>query len=102
MTRRIVPKARQLPRFDVPNLEEIREIQSFLCDSQHQRFARTAGDEAWIRFYPICDRLLRRFAHSSHVHPEDVDDCVQSAWIAILLAMPKYKDCGEPTKFFAW
>jgi RNA polymerase sigma factor (sigma-70 family) len=58
--------------------------------------------DAWEQFYAICDPLLRRFAISCRVLPNDVDDCVQFAWKEITVALPAFHDDGAIDRFRAW
>jgi RNA polymerase sigma factor (sigma-70 family) len=61
-----------------------------------------ALDPSWDEFYHLCDQFLRSFVLCSHVRFSDRNDCLQSAWKAAVVALPKYDYDGQSGRFFAW
>ncbi len=83
-------------------LELLYNAQGFLRCLQEHVAPSSESKENWAQFYLVCDCLLRRYAISCHIRPEDLEDCLQSAWREITVALPKFEHHGEIGRLYAW
>jgi RNA polymerase sigma factor (sigma-70 family) len=102
MMNNALPNSDHSSVFDGLDLQLLHSAQAYLkCLRGHQTPSSESA-EAGVRFYQICDSVLRRFAISCHVRPNDQDDCVQAAWKEIILSLPAFQDRGDLRQFFSW
>ncbi|MFV1968906.1 MAG: RNA polymerase sigma factor [Pirellulaceae bacterium] len=74
----------------------------YVIQRLRRRRVRPALIPAWRQFYRQYNPLLRRFAASCGVAPDDLEDTVQTAWAAILEGLPSFECHPRRGSFRAW
>jgi RNA polymerase sigma factor (sigma-70 family) len=102
MLRDTLPASVRSSVSDDLDLQLLHDAQAYLdCLRRHQT-PSSESKESWGRFFLICDPLVRRFAMSCHVSRDDLDDCAQSAWKEITVALPSFREDNQLRGFGAW
>jgi RNA polymerase sigma factor (sigma-70 family) len=102
MMRNTLPATARSSIPDNLDVQLLHGTQEYLDCIRRHRAPCSESDEAWTQFFLICDPVLRRFAISCRVPREDLDDCVQSAWREIIVALPAFRDDGQLRGLGAW
>ena len=60
------------------------------------------AQEAWSRFYPVCDGTIRAFAARFFKSANEVDDCAQEVWTDVIRNLPDFSLDQDRGRFSSW
>lgn len=61
-----------------------------------------ADSDAWHRFYQWCDALVRRFVRGHGVHGEALEDCIQEAWLVLVVRLRRLEYDPQRGRLHTW
>ena len=84
------------------NHELLTDARSFLQDQLSGIEAAGSVAQSWDEFFAIYDGIIRRFARASGVSGDEVDECVQEVWVAIIAHLGGFEVDAERGRFRTW
>jgi RNA polymerase sigma factor (sigma-70 family) len=80
----------------------LEEVQAYLaCPAGSQTPGRPLI-EAWQQFFRIYDPIIRRFIIACHVPTDDLSDCQQEVWTALIVRLRDFHYAPTRGKFTSW
>ena len=84
------------------NYELVADAQDYL---KHQ-VAGIASDvglvDSWDEFFAVYDAIIRRFAVASGVPADEVDECAQEVWAAVIAHLDRFEADATRGRFRTW
>jgi RNA polymerase sigma-70 factor (ECF subfamily) len=84
------------------NYELVADAQEYLKD-QVAGIAPDSGLlDSWDEFFGIYDAIIRRFAVASHVPRDEVEECTQEVWTAVVSHLDRFEADPLRGRFRTW
>ncbi len=87
---------------DETSLTLLDQTQAYLESLLRAQAPNTVLVDAWIEFYRLYNRLIRRYVMHLRVPSEEVDDCIQEVWMAIAKNLTNFEHPRDRPGLRAW
>src|SRR5437763_13889344 len=84
------------------DLQLFHDVQAYLQGRQGHQVASAAERQAWEWFHVTYNPLLSGWALGCHVPLDDLKDCIQEAWIAVMNNVPDFASDGTQRGLCSW
>lgn len=98
----VPPGFRADDRIDDAESIRVRATQSYLASRAHGHAPGGLARHLWEEFYREYDPYIRRVVRSWNMPPADTEDCVQEAWLEIVLKLASLKYDPERGRLRNW
>ncbi len=85
--------------FDLPLVQSVR---GYLCCLNRKEKPDSHSKAAWEQFYTSCNNMLRRFIGRQGMQGNDLEDCLQNAWIRLIQNLPHFEYDPSRGAFRTW
>ena len=84
------------------NYELLSDAQEYLKDQISGIAPNSELLNSWDEFFAVYDAIIRRFAVAVGVAADEVDECVQDVWTAVVAHLNRFHPDPERGRFRTW